>query len=184
MSLNKIRLSKYAKLADRSQYEAVLKYQKPINRFGTGRISFDRLSYKDVQKCIKLIKAGKSFEQLKELFCIAYGVTDKVFWKVEVTEYFAAQNYLIKAFFDLQQRESKLLKSDSADSALWQMAGGDRLNKYSPIMPLMQLGEIYKIWPYELQDKPYNEVFILLLANKEKSEVQKDFNTLKQKQSK
>ena len=48
-------------------------------------------------------------------------------------------------------------------------------------MPLVQLGEIYSIYPYDLKNKPYNEILTLLVLHKEKAEVQNEYNKLKYK---
>jgi hypothetical protein len=61
------------------------------------------------------------------------------------------------------------------------MAGGARLNKFSNLMPLVQLGEIYHIYPYKLQNKVYNEILTLLVLHKEKAEVSEAYSKLKQK---
>lgn len=176
-----ITLAEYFALEDCSEYDAVLKHLKPVNKLGEGKINLNRLSYKQVRVCIQAMKTGKTVDQLKALFCMAYNVPSHEFLKFGVKEFFAAQNYLIKEFFNLQQREAKLLSSIDADTYLWEMAGGERLNKFSNLMPLVQLGEIYGLWPYDLESKPYTEVLTLLVLHKEKNEVQKKYNELKAK---
>lgn len=136
------------------------------------------------------------WDSTKELFCIAFGIEEddkreedtfvfdkitKGFWNSSIIDYYAAQNYIVKTFKELQEKETKLLQSISADSGLWELAGGAKLNKFSNIMPLIQLGEIYSIYPYDLQEKPYNEILLLLVAHKEKNEVQNKYNELKAK---
>ena len=177
--MDRINLLEYSKLINTTQYDVVLKHLNPVNIFAGSKIDFNKLTYKDVRSCLHLMKSVKDWESQKELFCLAFGIDE--FWQVAIDEFFAAQNYLIKTFVDLQKRETKLLQSIDADTGKWSMAGGDRLNKFSNLMPLVQLGEIYSIYPYDLQGKPYNEILTLLVLHKEKAEVNKAYSNLKSK---
>jgi hypothetical protein len=179
--MDKINLSEYAKLKSTIEYDSILKHLKPSNSFGGGKIDFNKLTYKDVRSCLHLMKEMKDWDNIKDLFCLAYGIDSDKFWKVGIDEYYSAQNHLIKAFTELQERESKLLQSINADAGFWEMAGGARLNKFSNLMPLVQLGEIYHIYPYEMQNKIYNEILTLLVLHKEKAEVSEAYSKLKQK---
>jgi hypothetical protein len=179
--MDKINLSEYRELKSTVEYDAVLKHLKPLNSFRGGKIDFNKLTYKDVRSCLHLMKEMKDWDNIKDLFCLAYGVSEYKFWEAEIDEYYSAQNHLIKAFTELQERESKLLQSINADAGFWEMAGGSRLNKFSNLMPLVQLGEIYHVYPYDLQDKAYNEILTLLVLHKEKAEVNEAYSKLKQK---
>lgn len=177
--MDRINLLEYSKLKDTKSYDVVLKHMNPKNIFGGGAVNLNRLTYKEVRSCIHLMKNMKDWENIKDLFCLAFNTN--LFWNESIDEFYAAQNYLIKTFKDLQSRESKLLQSIDSDMGLWSMAGGDKLNKFSNIMPLIQLGEIYSVYPYDLQDKPYNEILTLLVAHKERNEVQNAYSKLKNK---
>ena len=177
--MDRIKLLEYSKLRDTMQYDVVLKHLKPVNSFANGKIDFNKLTYKDVRSCLYLMKSVKDWEGQKELFCLAFNTQE--FFDVFIDDFFAAQNYLIKTFVDLQKRETKLLQSIDADTGKWSMAGGDRLNKFSNLMPLVQLGEIYSIYPYDLQNKPYNEILTLLVLHKEKAEINNAYSKLKSK---
>ncbi len=177
--MDNITILEYSKLSDTTEYDLVLKHLKPKNSFAGGEIDFNKLSYKDVKSCIHLMTKAIDWNSTKELFCIAFNI--KTFWECSIVDYYSAQNYIIKSFKELQERESKLLKSIDVNEGLWELAGGDRLNKFSNVMPLIQLGEVYSIYPYDLQEKPYNEILLLLVAHKEKNEVQNEYNRLKAK---
>lgn len=194
--MDNISILEYSKLLDSTEYDLVLKHLTPKNSFAGGQIDFNKLSYKDVKSCIHLMTKAIDWDSTKELFCIAFGIEEddkreedtfvfdkitKGFWNSSIIDYYAAQNYIVKTFKELQEKETKLLQSISADSGLWELAGGAKLNKFSNIMPLIQLGEIYSIYPYDLQEKPYNEILLLLVAHKEKNEVQNKYNELKAK---
>jgi hypothetical protein len=194
--MDNISILEYSKLSDTTEYDLVLKHLNPKNSFAGGSIDFNKLTYKDVKSCIHLMTNAIDWNKTAELFCIAFGIelhdkivpdtlifdkTVKGFWSETIVNYYAAQNYIVKTFKELQERESKLLQSIDADTGLWELAGGAKLNKFSNIMPLIQLGEIYHIFPYDLQNKPYNEILLLLVAHKEKGEVQAEYNRLKSK---
>lgn len=181
--LDNIRMGQFVRLPEgQDAYTAVLKFLKPVNSFAGKKFDARALTYKEVRQCLKLIRTGKTYNELKVLFMLSFKITAKEFDRARVQEFFAAQNYLVGAFFNLQQREVNLLASISADTVLWEMAGGARLNKYGDIMPLIQLGTIYGIYPFDLENKRYSEILTLLTAHKDKAEVQHEFNELKRKQ--
>ena len=194
--MDRITVKEYSILKDTANYDAVLPFLKPRNKLSNGKIDFNRLSYSDVRKCLMLIKNVDSWEKQKDLFCLAYGINEentkvphnvmfdktiKGFWNCEIDEFFSAQNYLLKSFKELLEREKKLLQSISINTGLWEQAGGNRLDKFSNIMPLVQLGEIYNIFPYDLQNRPYNEILTLLVCHKEKNEVNYEYDKLRTK---
>lgn len=191
--MDRITVREYITLQDTGVYDAVLPFLKPKNKLSNGRIDFNRLSYADVRKCLTMLKGIDSWEKQKNLFCLAYGISEedtketrnvmfdkinKGFWNCEIDEFFSAQNYLVKAFTDLVAREQKLLKSISVNTQLWEQAGGKRLDKFSNIMPLVQLGKIYGVFPYDLQHRPYNEILTLLVLHKEENEVNNEYEKL------
>ena len=177
--MDRINVLEYSKLKNTTPYDVVLKHLKPVNSFGGGTIDLNKLTYKDIRSCLHLIGSIKDWEGQKELFCLAFNT--ETFWEVYIDFFFSAQNYLVATFVDLQKRETKLLQSIDADTGKWSMAGGERLNKFSNLMPLVQLGEIYSIYPYDLQNKPYNEILTLLVLHKEKAEVNNAYSKLKSK---
>jgi hypothetical protein len=183
MDLEDVTLDVYFGLPDASAYVAILKHLKPRNEFAGSKVNLERLTYKEIRICTKLVRSGSTVQHLEVLFCTMFNVIPHRFYKARVSEYFAAQNYLLKTLHGLEQREAKLLKSiEDIDTALWEMAGAERLQKFGNLAPLMQLGEIYGLWPFELEKRPYNEILTLLIAHKEKAEVTKEFQRLKAKQ--
>lgn len=179
--MKQIKTKDYFKLIDVSEYDVILKHLKPKDNFEGNKLNFSVLTYKDVRSCIYLLNNLSTVENIEQLFCLAFGIDTDIFWNSKVQEFYACRNYLIKKFKDVQERESKLLQSIGVDSGLWMQAGGKKLDKFSNIMPLIQLGEIYGIYPYDLQYKPYEEILLLLVAHKEKSEVQNEYSRLKNK---
>jgi len=180
--MENVNLSKFSKLNNTIDYDTLLKHLNPVNKFSNGEINFNKLSYKNVRRCLHLIRDLATWDNVKDLYCIAFEISEEQFWKQPITSYYAAQNYLVKAFTDLQERESKLLSSIGVNSILWESAGGKRLDKFSNLMPLIQLGEIYGVYPYELQNRPYNEILTLLVLHKEKSEVNTEYQKIMSKQ--
>ena len=141
-------------------------------------MDFNRLTYLQVKSCLSLIKNVATWNVQAELFCQAFGISEDIFWKCGIKEYFQAQNHLLEALNNLVEREQKLLKSIDIQAGIWEQAGGERLAKFGNIMPLVQLGEIYSIFPYDLQHKPYNEILTLLVCHKEKAEVDRAYQKI------
>jgi hypothetical protein len=185
--MESITILQYAKLTDTTVYDAVLPFLKPKNKMLDGKIDFNILTYSEVRKCLELMKKMDTWDKQKDLFELAYGIkTDdkkktKTFWDCPIDEYFSALNYLTVSFKKLLEREARLLKSINHNADLWEQAGGKRLDKFSNLMPLLQLGEIYGIYPYDLKDKPYNEILTLLVAHKEKAEINYEYDRLRTK---
>lgn len=174
-----ITLKKYFGLSNRLPYDVLLRASKPKNLLGGSLMNANALTYKEVRMCLEYIRKGETIDELIDLFTLAFKIDKETLLACKVTEFFSAQSYLIETFTNLQKRESNLLSSIDADQDLWQMAGGDKLNKFSNLMPLVQLGEIYNVYPYDLENKPYSEILVLLVLHKEKSEVQKKYSELK-----
>lgn len=178
--MKSITIKEYFNLRTTVNYDSILNHLRGVNSFNNCKIDFNFLSYESVVKCFNLLKKADSFDVLKELFETAYNVTD--FEDQKITDYFSARNYLIEAFSDLKIKQNKLLSSIDSNAIIWEQSGGESLNKFNDLMPLVQLGEIYGIFPHELKDKPYNEIFVLLVLHKRKNEVLNKYNELKSKQ--
>ncbi len=173
-------MTDYFNLNDTTEYDFILKNLKPKNYFQGGSINFNKLTYKEVIICFDLISKLETKEILAELFKIAFAVDN--FFNASIDEFYSARNYLLKAFLELKEKQRNLLTSASVDINLWEASGGARLNRFNDLMPLVQLGEIYSIFPHDLMNRPYNDIFVLLVLHKEKGEVTNEFNRLKQKQ--
>lgn len=180
--MNNITLGKYRELTDVSEYK-ILEKLNPVNLLNSVEFNQEDITYKEMRMIVALLKNGTDWKSLHNVFKIMYGITETDFYKRDVVEFFQCRNYVFDYVMRMQKRESSLLKSISTDTELWRTAGGDRLNKFSNIMPLIQLGELFSIYPYDLEDKKYNEILVLLVAIKERGEVQQAFSKLKHKTS-
>lgn len=175
--MKSITVKEYFNLKNTFEYDSILTHLKANNIFNNGKIDFNTLSYENVVKCFNLIKKADNFEVLKDLFETAYQTKD--FEDQNIVDYFGAKNYLLSEFERLKKTQSNLLASIDSNAILWEQAGGDKLNKFNDLMPLVQLGEIYGIFPHELKTKAYNEIFVLLVLHKERKEVHEKYNELK-----
>lgn len=178
--MNDITIGKYRTLVDVSEYK-LLENLNPINLFNEVEFNKNSITYKDVRSIVKLLKTGNDWNSLYSVFEIMYGITETDFYKCSIVEFYSCRNYVFDYIMSTQKQEASLLKSISNDSELWRTAGGDRLNKFSDIMPLIQIGEIFSLYPFDLQDKPYVEILVLLVALKERAEVTQAFSKLKHK---
>jgi hypothetical protein len=79
----------------------------------------------------------------------------------------------------LHKKESDLLNSISADIGIWQQAGGDSLNEFSDVLPLSQLAKIYGGYPFDYGQKKYVEIVYLLRMNNVQSQVENEYQKLK-----
>lgn len=179
--MHNISIKKYRSLNNTKQYDLVLRNLNPKNEFNGVVFNENTVTYKEVRLIIKMLKSGNKWSDLYEVFNIMYNVSEDVFYYSNITDYYACRNYIYKYISDLQKRETKLLQSISADAELWKAAGGNRLDKYSDITPLVQLGEFFGIYPFDLENKYYSEILVLLAFLKDKREVQTSFDNLKRR---
>lgn len=182
-ALDDISVAEYLALSEpmRRPYEAVLKHLKPVNKLAGGEINRTTITYTRVKKCLKLLQTGKTKKDLEALYCLAFEISSEAFLLASVSEFFAAQNYVLNFFVNLQKREAALLASVDMDASLWEASGGEKLNKFGNLSPLAQLGGLYGVWPFDLENKPYLEILTLLTYHKTLGEVQKEYSNLKQK---
>jgi len=180
--MDKITVKQYSKLLDTLEYDLILNALKPLNKFCGNKLDYNNISYHSVRKLFHLANNGKTLDDMRLIFVIAFNITEEEFWSSSIDEYFSAKNFIVKYLKDTQEKENKLLNSFDEDAGLWEQAGGNSLNVFSNMMPLVQLGEIYGVYPYDLQFKPYNEILTLLVIHSKRSKVQAKFNELKMKQ--
>lgn len=179
--MDKLTIKQYSQLFDTLEYDLILNALKPLNKFCNSKLDYNKITYAEVRKLFYLSNNGKTLDDMCNMFVIAFNIDKQTFWRASIEEYFSAKNYIVKYLKDTQEKEVKLLKSIDADAGLWEQAGGSTLNVFSDLMPLVQLGEIYGIYPYDLQNKAYNEILTLLVLHNKKSKVQSKFNELRSK---
>lgn len=157
-----------------------------VNEYNNRELILNDMTYADVKFVMKALGTAGTWDSIMVIFGKCFGVAEskleKWFWNGTVKEFYEARNYIIKEFNRLIKQEQQLLKSiENVDSILWKQAGGDKLNRYGGVIPLNQLGKMYGMFPFELQDKKYIDILILLGLNKELKEVEGRYSKLKQK---
>lgn len=162
---------------DHLSYDMVLKLLKPNNNFNGLSINEKTIKYSEVKYLFKLASKNK----YKEIILYFYNVKEATFLDSGIFEYYAVKNYIDSFIVRIAKKESQALKGDNNDAILWEQAGGNRLKIFNDILPIMELAETYSLYPFDIMEKPYNEVFTLLVANKIKKEVLNKFNDLKYK---
>lgn len=170
--MKNITVKQYLKLTDKFKYDLLLTSLHPLNIFNKNINDF---SYLDVINLFNFAKLQDDYS----LFELFYNIKKYEFEKLSVVNYFAAKKFIINFLKVTAERQTKLLNSINIDSDKWQMVERGRLNKFSNIMPLVQLAEIYKVYPFDLQNKPYSEIFGLLVLHKTRRDIENDFNRLK-----
>ena len=180
--MKKISVKEYSLLQNKLEYDLILTCLKPKNLFVGKTLDTNIITYLEVRSLIKLATTQENnIDKMYQLFNIAFKCSEQEFYDANIEEAFSAKNYIVDFCIKTQEKENKLLKSINVNTALWEQAGGNRLNKFSDLLPLVQLGEIYGIYPFELQNKPYKEILVLLTAHKIKAEVDNKYLELKNK---
>lgn len=162
-------------------YDSLLCALKPVNKFCGKRFDLSKLSYKTVRSIEKSLRKGKTFDDISRAFQLAFSISDKEFYDAKILDFYGARNFLISELERLMTQEKNLLKSDGVDVNAWEEAGGKSLEPLSEILPLIKLGKIYGIYPFDLNDKPYNEIMLLLVTHKRSDAVEVKYNQITSK---
>lgn len=179
--MRNISLKTYAVMKDTSKYDVILEHLNPCASFMGKSLDIMSMPYTNVKHCIRLLNRIKDWEGIIELFHVCFDIDTETFWKSGVKEYYAARKAVIKGFETVVSNEVKLLASTSTDAAMWQMAGAESLNQFSDTLPLVQLGEKFGMYPFEIGRKPYSEVLSLLVQIKRQGEVETEYKKLTSK---
>lgn len=180
--MKNITIKQYATLADTTKYDAILKHLKPKNYFCKNKAKIGDNTYSEVMHCYKLIKKIDNWEKMFELYEICYKVSETDFWNETIVNFWHSLNYLIETFKAMQQKENELLSGSNVNHSLWERAGGNTLKTFSVISPLDDLGQRYGMYPFDLMEKKYNQILILLSLTKRKDAVLAKYSELKAKQ--
>lgn len=175
--MNNITLKQYASLPDASKYD-VLEHILPCNEVNGKSMSIHKMPYVNVKHCLKLMQGLAGWEKMQQVFDICYNLEDDEFWHMKVTEFFGARNWILQEFKRVVTAESNVFGGKSAEDALWEAAGADRLKPYTDTLPLISLGKLLGQYPYDLGRKPYGEIFSLLVQTKTQAEVESEYQKL------
>lgn len=179
--MKNITINKYIADNKALEYDAILSSLKPNNSFAGRKMTVGVMPYANVKYAIRMLNKLDSWETMAQLFEICFDVPDVIFWETGIIEYYQARAFMIHEFQRIIDNESKMLASQSTDEHVWMMAGADRLKPYSDTLPLIQLGKIFGLYPFDIGRKPYNEVFNLLVQIKVQNEVEREYQKLNTK---
>lgn len=177
MIMKNLKLKDYLYQGER--YSA-LEYIEPNSSYNGKVMNTDTLTYKDVKTSVNLLSNISNWDDMEKLFKTCFKVeSGDWFLNGRVKEYYEARNYIIKEFKRLVELEEKLLKSiGNVNKTLWKQAGGDKLNRFGGILSLNQLGKIYGVYPFDLENKPFMEILLLLTIEKEQREIEVKYSEL------
>lgn len=178
--MKQITVAQYLKLTpdQRLQYDVLLPSLKAKEWL---KIDINSLTYNEVKSIFKLIQNSNDFKDVAKVFDYALKMDAKEFESLPITKFFQIKKYIADYFVNLLKRESDLLNSISADIGVWEMAGGERLNEFSDVLPLSQLAKIYGGYPFDYGTKKYVEIIYLLRMNKVQGEVENEYQKLTMK---
>jgi len=176
--MRNIPISEYLQNKDYVQYSFIL---DSLNSKDWLNFNLNKLTYNDVIKCNRLLSNPKGINDVRDLFKIAYRITNDKFFSMPIINFFQTKKFLIEKFVSLRENESKLLASSGEDSMYFDAAGGKRLNDFGDVLPLDKLAKIYGGYPMDYGDKKYVEIIYLLKMNQVIYQVDKKVNELKYK---
>lgn len=177
--MRNITIKEYAKLRlqKRMQYD-VLKHMKPINDFGGMKLNVNAMSWNDVKAVMRELSNFSNWKSVIDIYETCFKISEDVFWEQPIKDYFQSSNYIRETFVKLKEKEIELLRSDDITSALWSEAGGDKLNPFADVVPLVQIGKMFSQYPMDLKEKPYVEILSLLVILKRQREIDLKYDEL------
>lgn len=158
---------------------------KGENSFCGKQMDVSQMSYEKVKSIVRDLSSMKTWDDIRIIMQTCYNVDKRKFWNSKILEFFKARNYLMKTFNSLVKRENNLLRAiEDMDYQNWKQAGGEEISKFGAVLALNQLGKLYGIYPYDLKDKKYEEILLLLTMEKKKHDIEKRYNQIVKSQAK
>lgn len=178
--MKQITIKEYLELSEEKKvpYLALMQHLKPKEHY---KVNLDDLTYNEVKGLFNKLRTAKDEMDIKSIFISAFKITENDFLSLTIQKFFQIKKYLSEYFVFLHKRESELLQSVNADIGLWEMAGGKTLEEFSDVLPLSQLAKIYGGYPFDWGEKKYIEIIYLLRMNNKQTQVENEFNRLKNK---
>ena len=177
--MKNITIKEYVKLSleEKMIYEP-LACMVQQDKFAGIQFDIKKLTYNDVKGVMRTLPNFNEWKPTLDIYETCYKIEEDVFWQSLITDYFSTRGFIVEKFKALKKRENDLLRGPDIDVMLYENAGGKRLDPFSELLPLKQLGEIYGQYPLDLAKKPYNEIITLLVMHKTSQEVDKRYQEL------
>ncbi len=176
--MKNLTVAEYIKKGEPSEYN-FLKYLNPNNSYLDRQLNVQDLTYEEVKAVLRTLQNINTWEDISNVFETCFKISKNQFSRGLLTEFFSAKFYILETFKKIAENENKLLSSVSADSMKWKAAGGNRLDKYSDVLSVNQLGKIYGIFPMDLGKRKYFDILTLLTVEKELKEIEAIYNKMK-----
>jgi len=183
-TIKNISIGEYLTLEDSTQYDIFVNTLNPKNFFRGRVANYNNLTFDEIQ-VIKSILNNPNSQDIKDLFCLLYGIRgsyeqseEAEFLSQSVFELFSAKRYLDEYILELSSREAKHL-SGTPDIKAEMVNAGKRLAPFNHQLTKMRLGKEYSIDPDIIGTWKYSKVFRILVAEKVENEVMKDYNEIK-----
>lgn len=176
--MKQITVTEYLKLPDlkRLEYDMILTSLKAKELL---KMDINALTYNEVKSIFKILQKAKHPDDIQNVFEYAFKINADAFYNLPITKYFQLKKYISEYFVNLHKKEHDLLNSISADIGIWEQAGGSSLNEFSDILPLSQLAKIYGGYPFDYGQKKYVEIIYLLRMNNVQSQVENEYQKIK-----
>jgi len=175
--MRNITIKEYMKSANAIDYSP-LQFLEPYKSFGSHEAKITDLTYEEVKSVVRTLKKLRTWNDVADVFETVFKIDREQFFNGRILDFFSARNYIVKEFKRIVKTENRLLQSITKDYGKWVAAGGEKLNRFSDVIPLNQLGKIYGVYPFDLKDYKYTEILTLLVIEKEQGEVDRKMNEM------
>lgn len=175
-----VTIKEFLKLSDSEKAKYIL-LLNTLNPKEVIPFDLNSKTWDDIKAISNKINLVNDFNKAFEVFKLAFNIEEDFFYSISIVNFFYLKKFLIEKIVYLRKNEVSLLSGVNEHAALWEMAGGKKLDAFSDNIPLSQLAKIYGGYPFDYGKKPYIEILMLLKMNKEQNEIESKFNDLRSK---
>ena len=183
--IDNITVGEYFSLKDSTSYDIFIDTLKGDNNFLGKSCKVSALTFNEVE-VMKGIFREPNFNDIKDLFILLYSIRGNIkesaelqFLNASIFDLFKAKNFLLGFIEGVIRKEQTWLSGDESDEKLLRLNASERLKPFSNILTKIRIAEQFKCTPKEVGEWKYIDVFNILVANKVKDDLQREYSQIK-----
>ena len=183
--IDNITIGEYFSLKDSMAYDIFIDTMKADNHFLGKSCKVSALTFNEVE-VMKGIFRAPTFNDIKDLFILVFNIKGNIkesaelqFLNASVFDLFRAKNFLLEFISGIIRKEQTWLSGDETDEKLLRLNASERLKPFSNILTKIRIAEQFKCTPKEVGHWKYIDVFNIMVANKVKDDLQREYSQIK-----
>lgn len=184
MEIKDIDIKTYFSYTHETIYDSFVDTMKPINRFAGKSCQMNKLTFDEVQ-VMKSVFSNPNLEDIMDLFIHLYQIRGNIkqppqfiFLSTSVFELFSAKRFLQEWIQQTVEKEVRWLSDESEDDRLKMINAQERLKPFSHLLTKIKIAQMFGVTPSDVGGWKYSLVFTILVANKVKDDLFKEYNEI------